>query len=34
VKNPLDVVSVGDVVSVKVIGVDMQKGRIKLSMKI
>ena len=33
IKNPLDIVSVGDIVSVKVIGVDMQKGRVKLSMK-
>ena len=32
VKHPLDVVSVGDVVEVKVLGVDMQKKRISLSM--
>ena len=34
VKHPLEVVSVGDVVDVKVIGVDLQKKRISLSMKI
>ena len=32
VKHPLDVVSVGDVVDVKVLQVDMQKKRIQLSM--
>ncbi len=32
VKHPLDVVSVGDVVEVKVLGVDLQKQRIQLSM--
>ena len=34
VKNPLDIIAVGDVVSVKVMDVDMQRGRVKLSMKI
>ena len=34
VKHPLEVVSVGDIVEVKVIGVDLQKKRISLSMKI
>ncbi len=34
VKHPLDVVSVGDVVDVKVIGVDVAKKRIQLSMKL
>ncbi len=34
VKNPLEVVSVGDVVSVRVLEVDMQRGRVKLSMKV
>lgn len=34
VKHPLDVVSVGDVVEVKVISVDLDKKRIGLSMKI
>ena len=33
VKHPSEVVSVGDVVSVKVIGVDLQKKKISLSMK-
>lgn len=32
VKHPLEVVSVGDVVEVKVLSVDMQKKRIQLSM--
>ena len=34
VKHPLDVVSVGDIVEVKVIGVDTAKKRIQLSMKL
>ena len=34
VKHPLDVVSVGDIVEVKVIGVDSAKKRIQLSMKL
>ena len=33
VKNPSDIVSVGDIVKVKVIDVDTKKGRISLSMK-
>jgi uncharacterized protein len=33
VKNPFEVVSVGDVVTVKVINVDLDRGRIGLSMK-
>jgi uncharacterized protein len=33
VKNPFEVVSVGDVVTVKVITVDLDRGRIGLSMK-
>ncbi len=33
VKNPLDIVSVGDVIDVKVIEVDPERGRVKLSMK-
>ena len=32
-KNPLEVVSVGDVVEVKVISLDLERGRIGLSMK-
>jgi len=34
VKNPSDVVSVGDVVKVKVIGIDLERQKVKLSMKI
>jgi len=33
VKNPMDVVSVGDIVNVRVISVDMKRGRVSLSMK-
>lgn len=33
VKHPLEVVSVGDIVDVKVLGVDMKKKRIQLTMK-
>ena len=34
VKHPLDVVSVGDIVDVKVMGVDLKKQRIQLTMKV
>lgn len=34
VKNPMEVVAVGDVVDVKVLGVDLAKGRVQLSMKL
>ncbi len=34
VKNPYDVVSVGDIVKVKVIGIDRDRQKVKLSMKI
>ena len=33
IKHPLDVLSVGDIVQVKVIGIDLNKKRIQLSMK-
>jgi protein Tex len=33
VRNPLEVVGVGDVVSVRVLGVDTTRGRVQLSMK-
>ncbi len=33
VKNPLEIVSVGDIVKVKVIGIDLERGRVNLSMK-
>lgn len=34
VKSPSDIVSVGDIVKVKVIGIDREKQKVKLSMKI
>ena len=34
VKHPLEVVSVGDVVDVKVMSVDLKKQRIQLTMKL
>jgi uncharacterized protein len=34
VKNPHKIVSVGDIISVKVIGIDIEKGRVKLSLRI
>ena len=34
VKNPSDIVSVGDIVKVKVIGIDRERQKVKLSMKI
>ena len=33
IKNPLEVLSVGDIIDVKIIGIDMVKGRISLSTK-
>ncbi|MBM7615407.1 Tex family protein [Alkaliphilus hydrothermalis] len=33
VKNPMDVVSVGDEVQVKIIGLDIERGKVSLSMK-
>ncbi len=33
VKNPSDIVSVGDIVKVKVIGIDIERQKVKLSMK-
>ena len=33
VKNPSDIVSVGDIVKVKVIGIDLEKQKVSLSMK-
>jgi len=32
VKNPMEIVAVGDVIDVKVLNVDAEKGRIGLSM--
>jgi protein Tex len=34
VRSPLDVVKVGDIVNVRVIAVDVQRGRISLSMRV
>lgn len=34
VKNPMDVVSVGDIVDVRVIKIDLEKGKVGLSMKV
>lgn len=33
IKNPMDVVSIGDIVSVKVIGIDLQRKKVSLSMR-
>ena len=33
IKHPLEVVSIGDIVEVKVLDVDVKKGRISLTMK-
>ena len=34
VKNPSEIVSVGDIVKVKVIAIDMERQKVKLSMKV
>lgn len=34
VKNPSEVVSVGDIVKVKVIGIDQERQKVKLTMKV
>ena len=33
VKNPSEIVSIGDIVKVKVIGIDQERQKVKLSMK-
>ena len=33
VRNPMEEVSVGDIVKVKVIGIDKQRGKVSLSMR-
>lgn len=33
IKNPLDVINVGDIIDVTIIGIDKERGRISLSMK-
>jgi uncharacterized protein len=34
VKNPMEIVAVGDVVNVKILKIDSEKGRISLSMNV
>ena len=34
IKNPSEVVSIGDIIKVQVIGIDKEKQKVKLSMKI
>ena len=34
VKHPMDVVSVGDTIQVRIIGVDRERGKISLTMKL
>ena len=34
VKRPSDIVSIGDIVKVKVIGIDTERQKVKLSMKL
>jgi len=34
IKNPSEIVSVGDIVKVKVIGIDQERQKVKLSMKL
>lgn len=34
VKNPADIVAVGDIIKVKVIGIDLERQKVKLSMKV
>jgi len=33
IKNPLDVINVGDIINVTIIEIDIERGRISLSMK-
>ena len=33
IKNPLDIINVGDIIDVTITGIDIQRGRISLSMK-
>ena len=33
IKNPMEVVSIGDIVNVKVIGIDMDRKKVSLSMR-
>ncbi len=34
VKHPMDVVSVGDTVKVRIIGIDKERGKVSLTMKL
>ena len=34
IRNPSEVVAIGDIVKVKVIGIDQERQKVKLSMKI
>ena len=34
VRNPSDIVSVGDIIKVKIIGIDLERQKVKLSMKL
>jgi uncharacterized protein len=34
VKNPLEIINVGDIIDVKILGIEIERGRISLSMKI
>jgi uncharacterized protein len=34
VKNPLEIINVGDIIDVKIVGIEIERGRISLSMKI
>ena len=33
IKNPLDIINVGEIIDVTITGIDIQRGRISLSMK-
>ena len=33
VKNPLEIINVGDIIDVKIVGIEIERGRISLSMK-
>ena len=33
IKNPMDVVSIGDIVNVKVIGIDLERKKVSLTMR-
>jgi uncharacterized protein len=33
IKNPLEIINVGDIIDVKIVGIEIERGRISLSMK-